>query len=176
LAIPVFRVVKLKINTRQKLALIGVFAIGTLVAIIEIVRGVLVLMSLSSLDSVPSNIIMITVQCTLAITVTNLPILRPLLFTRSFGSQSGSSHANSRTGASGGRSWVQRSGHKGSIPLYDYGNHVQVSAGPRAPTLHNPFDNYGNGIMKSVEVRVESSSVISSDGSTRKGSKFSDPI
>jgi hypothetical protein len=171
LAIPVFRVVKLKITFHQKLALCGVFAVGTLVAAIEVVRGALVLASGNSIESVPTNIIMITLQCTLAIVVANLPILRPLLFKRSFSGSTGST--THRTRSHSGPSWMSRSTYaKGSIPLHDYAGHTQVTVG--GPGVGTPF--YNNGIMKSVEVRVESQSFISSAESSRNGSKSYEPV
>jgi hypothetical protein len=151
LALPVFRVVKLKVNFRQKCALIGVFAVGTLVAGIEVIRGAWVLAKGSTLDGLPLNLIWITLQCTLGIVVTNLPILRPLLFRRSFGSSSDHTSRN-------GRSWAQRSQHGKGIPLYEvpeYRGHTMVTAGGD----FGEMNGFGNGIMKSVEVRVESESV-----------------
>lgn len=169
LALPIFRVIKLKINFRQKCALIGVFAIGTLVAGIEVLRGVWVLAYGTILDAISLNIIWITMQCTLGVVVTNLPILRPLLFRRSF---TRSTDDGSR---SGGRSWVQRtqSGKKG-IPLYEvpeYLGHTSISGGGDLG-----IERHDNEILKSVEVRVESESIGSSTIS-RSGSKsFTNPV
>ena len=166
LALPVFRVVKLKVNFRQKCALIGVFAVGTLVAGIEVIRGVWVLAKGSTLDGIPLNLIWITLQCTLGIVVTNLPILRPLLFRRSFGSSSDHASRN-------GRSWVQRSQHTKGIPLYEvpeYRGHTMVTGGGDFGNTNGFQNGFQNGILKSVEVRVESESVGgSSIESTQKG-------
>ena len=169
---PISRVIKLKINVKQKWALIGVFAAGTIVAAIEVCRGAFILVAGNTLDSVPLNLIMITLQCTLGIFVTNLPILRPLIFKRSF------AHSSDQTHATNGRTWTTRSNHersKGAIQLYEvpeYGQHaVTVSAGGDIEKGPKVFEN---GIMKSVEVRVESESVenssIDSRDKRRRGS------
>ena len=171
LALPIFRVIKLKVNFRQKCALIGVFAIGTLVAGIEVLRGAWILAYGTSIDGFALNLIWITMQCTLGVVVTNLPILRPLLFRRSFTS---STDDDSR---SGGRSWIQRTqnghGRKG-IPLYEvpeYMNHTSVSAGGDLG-----MERYDNGIMKSVEVRVDSESIESSTISGSGNKSFINPV
>jgi len=117
---------------------------------------------------------MITLQCTLGIFVTNLPILRPLIFKRSFANSSDQTHAtNGRT--SNGRTWTNHERSKGAIQLYEvpeYGKHaVTVSAGGDLEKGPKVFEN---GIMKSVEVRVESESVdassIDSRDKRRRGS------
>ncbi len=166
-----FRVIKLKVNFRQKCALIGVFAVGTLVAGIEVLRGAWVLAFGTSIDGFSLNLIWITMQCTLGLVVTNLPILRPLLFRRSFMS---STDDGSR---SGGRSWIQRTqdghGRKG-IPLYEvpeYMNHTSVSAGKDLG-----MERHDNGILKSVEVRVESESFESSTISGNGNKSFVNPV
>ena len=107
---------------------------------------------------------MITLQCTLGIVVTNLPVLRPLLFKRSFNSSNGSSHNPSNT-----RAWIARPGYaKGSIPLYDGPDFRDIQVTGGGPGLrHEGFDHE---ILKSVEVRVESQSVLSSAQSSRFGS------
>jgi hypothetical protein len=108
-------------------------------------------------------------QCTLGVVVTNLPILRPLLFRRSFTS------SHDEGSRSGGRSWVQRTqtGRKG-IPLYEvpeYRGHTSVSGG-----VDLGMGNHENGIMKSVEVRVESESFDSSTISHSGSKSFINPV
>jgi hypothetical protein len=164
LALPIFRVLKLKINTRQKWALIGVFAVGTIVAAIEVIRGAFILASGSTLDSIPLNLIWITLQCTLGIFVTNLPILRPLIFTRSFGDSTDEGTRRDR--------WTQRSQHAKAIPLYEvpeYLGRTMVSAGG---DVAKGDPRYDNDILKSVEVRVESASVGSSIESRNNSKTF----
>ena len=77
---------------------------------------------------------------------------------------------NSHTGdAFQGRTGFRSPGHstKGSIPLHDYGFQSHVTSSP--PSLDNPFESH-NEIIKSVEVRVESSSYTSSGESRGKSS------
>ena len=100
----------------------------------------------------------------MGIVATNLPILRPLIFTRSFS-------GGSTEGGTRGRSTHLRSQNGKAIPLYEvpeYGGHTVVSAG-RDKGSEATLEN---GIMKSVEVRVESESVNSSidTAATRKES------
>jgi hypothetical protein len=166
---------KLQINGKQKAALVGVFAVGTLVAGIEIVRGAFILVASSTEASLQLNLIWITLQCTLGIVVTNLPILRPLFFTRSFGNH-GSSHTHGHGTTTGGTihgpTWVNGQRQKG-IPLYDvaeYGAHTTVSGGTPTTVVENALE--AGMIMKSVEVRVQSESVPSSINSSRNESKF----
>lgn len=114
---------------------------------------------------------MITLQTTLGVVVTNLPILRPLIFKRSFAGSS-----DQRTGTNG-RTWTRRSNHersKGAIQLYEvpeYGQHAAIVSAGGDIEKGKVFEN---GIMKSVEVRVESESVdlssIDSRRDKRRGS------
>lgn len=168
LFVPISRVIKLKINAKQKWALVGVFAAGTIVAAIEVCRGAFILASGNTLDSIPLNLIMITLQTTLGVVVTNLPILRPLIFKRSFAGSSDQTHGTN------GRSWTARSNHersKGAIQLYEvpeYGKHAAtVSAGGDI----EKGKGLKNEIMKSVEVRVESESVENSSIESRDKSR-----
>jgi hypothetical protein len=78
---------------------------------------------------------------------------------------------------SGGRSWIQRTqdghGRKG-IPLYEvpeYMNHTSVSAGKDLG-----MERHDNGILKSVEVRVESESFESSTISGNGNKSFVNPV
>lgn len=165
LFVPISRVIKLQINRKQKWALIGVFAAGTIVAAIEVCRGAFILAAGNTVDSIPLNLIMITVQTTLGIVVTNLPILRPLIFKRSF------AHSSDQTHATNGRSWTTNERSKGAIPLYEVPEYAAtVSAGGDI----EKGKAFENGIMKSVEVRVESESVenssIDSRDKRRRGS------
>lgn len=147
------------------------FAVGTLVAAIEVVRGAFILAASSTEASIQLNLIWITLQCTLGIVVTNLPILRPLFFSRSFANHGSTGHVTGTTnGTSGGVAWSKGPRTKG-IPLYDvaeYGGHAIVSTGD----IGQDNSLEAGMILKSVEVRVHSESVASSIHSGRNESKF----
>lgn len=168
----------MKISTRQKLALVGLFTIGTIIAIIELIRGVIALeIATLSIELLQVLLILFTLQSTGGIIVTNLPILRPLFFARSFGSSSGgtsSNHANASHRINR-LSWANRQRDRG-IPLHDmpeYGSHAVVSSGD-APHGHSPESAESGAVLKSVEVRIYSESVPSSIHSdARNESKFS---
>jgi hypothetical protein len=168
---------KLKISTRQKLALVGLFTIGTIIAVIELIRGVIALqISTLSIELLQVLLILFTLQSTGGIIVTNLPILRPLFFARSFGSSSGGTSSNSNAPHRTNRlSWANRQRDRG-IPLHDmpeYGSHAVVSSGD-APHGHSPESAESGAVLKSVEVRIYSESVPSSIHSdARNESKFS---
>jgi hypothetical protein len=174
LALPIIKVIKLQITSKQKWALIGVFAVGTLVAGIEVIRGAFILAASTTEASVQLNLIWITLQCTLGIVVTNLPILRPLFFTRSFGNHSSTNGHVTNNGTNNNRTWANQ--QKKGIPLYDvpeYGGHAIVSAGQERKSTENVLE--AGMILKSVEVRVHSESVPSSVHSgVRNESKFFD--
>jgi hypothetical protein len=143
----------LKITTRQKAALIGVFAFGIFVAVLDVARGAYVLATPTTQQSLGALVILITVQGNLGVVAANLPILRPLFFNRSFGSHSSIPH-HSGSNISG-RPWAKR---QQLIPLGEYdGSHAVVSGG--ASTEHILE---AGSIVKTVEARVEFKSTVNS--------------
>ena len=175
LTVPILKVAKLNINSQQKLALVGVFGVGTIVAAIEVMRGTWLLVEPSTQEATALSLIWITLQGTLGIVATNLPILRPLFFRRSFGS---SNQSGAYGPGSGHRlPWV-KSPPPQSIPLYempnsDYGGHAVVSSGVRPGERENTEHALETGkILKSVEVRVQTQSATSSIIGGRHERKF----
>jgi len=119
-----------------------------------VVRCAWVLSSGSTLDSVPLNIIWITLQCTLGIVATNLPILRPLFFRRAITSGSGSGEGYTNTSRGGTGNWSRKS--KGAIMLYEVPDYVGNKASVSAREDDLERSQSGSEILKSVEVRVDS--------------------
>jgi hypothetical protein len=167
LILPVIKITHLKITRRQKFALVGLFAVGTIVAVFEIVRIICVLDTNEAgagVDTTLQFLFWNTMQCTVGIVATNLPILRPLFFTRSFGSSNAGTYNTdtARNGTNNGLPWVKRT-RDGSIPLDDllvYGNHATVSAGETRQSQEHVLES--GAVLKSVEVRIETESAPSS--------------
>jgi hypothetical protein len=141
----------LRITTRQKAALLGVFAFGIFVAVLDVARGAYLLATPTTEQSLAALVILITVQGNLGVVAANLPILRPLFFNRSFGSHGSTPHDS---GSNIHRPWATR---QKLIPLGEYGGHAVVSAG--ASTEHILE---AGSIVKTVEARVEFKSAVDS--------------
>jgi hypothetical protein len=164
LALPVLKVVRLNITRRQKVALIALFAFGILVCGLDVSRGGYLLVEGTSQPGIDGSIILYIVQGNLAIMAANIPILRPLFFARSFGSSTGGSTpgGNASGGSSHGLPWGKR---QRAIQLGDvaseYGGPNTVVSGGLSRTSTEHILEAGS-IMKSMEVRVETTSAVSS--------------
>jgi hypothetical protein len=145
LVLPVLKVISLNLSVRQKAAVVGLFAFGCVVWLIDIARGVHLLQTGTTSEGISGFIILVSIQGNLGIVAANIPILRPLFFSRSF-----ASHGSIR----GRRSRRQE------IPLtdgaeYASGHTVEVS---RSSTRKvEP-----GAILKTVEAQVERESAVSS--------------
>jgi hypothetical protein len=163
LALPVLKVIRLKITARQKLTLVALFAFGMLVSGLDASRGAYLLAAGTTLEGTAVSIVLCIIQGNLGIMAANIPILRPLFFARSFGSSAGSTPAgNSSGGSNHGLPWSKR---QRGIPLGDvggeYNGHNTVVSGGLSRTSTEHILEAGS-FMKSVEVRVETTSAVSS--------------
>jgi hypothetical protein len=139
------------LTVRQKAAVIGLFAFGSVVWLIEIARGLYVLQKGTTSEGISGFIILYTIQGNLGIVAANIPILRPLVFSRSFASNGSIPGARSRS--------------RQEIPLTDgteYGSgHNDVVSGRVDYTSTERIVEPG-AILKTVEAKIGGESAVSS--------------
>jgi hypothetical protein len=169
LIIPLQTLPRLRISFRKKAALLGLFGIGSLAIISSIIRCIV---SLTNSDSPITIIMWSAIEEAMTLTVANIPILRPLLFSgkdfQTNPSGSGSLGDFGNRSRSGGRmhdiyEMTSDKAVNGVVGVVSAGNgnYSNTSTITSSVSHHHPSSMGSNaqdtiGVVRTVQVVVES--------------------
>ncbi|KAJ9602386.1 hypothetical protein H2200_013241 [Cladophialophora chaetospira] len=108
IAIPIPILLKLKLNKRQKIGLIGVFCLGFFITVIQIIR-IFTIKSLKTYTDSESIVIWSAVEINLGVIICCIPTFAPLF--RTFSQKVSSGHSNSRTRGQSGSKYLRGQSH-----------------------------------------------------------------